>query len=69
MRCVAVSTLIGLIVLLQLAASAAVAYAIGPTACGLVAVAAAAWAAWVVIDCWVVGTPDEKTLAAVVCLF
>jgi hypothetical protein len=65
MRCVASSTLAGLFFLLQLAASVAVACAIGPTACGLVAMAAAAWSVWVVVDCWVVGTLDESTLASV----
>jgi hypothetical protein len=50
MRCMAPPTLAGLLLLLQLAASVAVACAIGPAACGPVVMTAAAWAVWAVVE-------------------
>ena len=47
--CVTHSTLVGLLVCLQCAASVVIALVVGPMASGLVAIAGAAW---LVVECW-----------------
>ena len=65
MRCVAVSVAIGLLVLLQLAASIVVSYVFGPLAFVLLSIAVVCWVGWVIVDCWLLSALDDRTLALV----